>query len=107
MSSVFNGGLDILALKRGMVGQDLVESLPGSDQAEKVAHANAHSAYARAVSALSFFDGDSLHTIFAHGMPKMQFSHGLRRGRTGQVRALLENLFKLFNRDLSLVQYLP
>jgi hypothetical protein len=98
---------DNLALKRGMVSQDLVESFPGSDQAENVAFANSHTTDARAVSALSFFDGDSLQAIFAHRMPKMRFSHESGGAEPGEVRAFLENLFKLFNLDLSLVQNLP
>ena len=66
VSSVVEGGEDILALKKWVILQNFVERGARTEQLQNIGDTNAQAANARAAAAFAGFDGDALKAFAVH-----------------------------------------
>jgi hypothetical protein len=65
MGRVLDGGVDVLWVRGGVVGQNLVVARAIGQEFENVGHTETLAPNAGTASAFTFFDGDSLESVCA------------------------------------------
>src|SRR5439155_9342186 len=89
LSSVCDGGEDIIALELRVIAKDFLNWSIRRKQFQHIAHAHARIAYARFAAALAGLDGDTREQIVVHSViipahsfhrsSVMRFAHAARR----------------------------